>query len=67
MGQVPTVSREEQDWIDSQLFDDEDHEEEISDEEAAAENCGRWINGRLSRHCTKAGSEECDWDCPYSR
>lgn len=31
------------------------------------EECGRWINGRLGRYCTKAGSEECDWECPYSR
>lgn len=33
----------------------------------AGEECGRWINGRLGKQCTKAGSEECDWDCPYSR
>ncbi len=31
------------------------------------EECGRWRNGRLSDHCLKAGSEECDWECPYSR
>lgn len=31
------------------------------------EECGRWINGRLGPSCSKAGSEECDWDCPYSR
>ena len=31
------------------------------------EECGRWINGKLGRYCTKAGSEECDWECPYSR
>lgn len=29
------------------------------------EECGRWRNGRLSSHCTKAGSEECDFECPY--
>jgi hypothetical protein len=29
------------------------------------EDCGRWINGRLGRYCTKAGSEECDFECPY--
>lgn len=27
--------------------------------------CGRWRNGRLSSQCLKAGSEECDWECPY--
>jgi hypothetical protein len=31
------------------------------------EECGRWRNGRLDKHCTKAGSEECDFECPYSR
>lgn len=40
--------------------------EEMSDEEMAEEECGRWINGRLSALCTKAGSEECDWICPLS-
>jgi len=29
------------------------------------EECGRWINGKLGRYCTKAGSEECDFECPY--
>lgn len=27
--------------------------------------CGRWRNGSLSRSCSKAGSEECDFECPY--
>lgn len=31
------------------------------------EECGRWRNGVLSGSCTKAGSEECDFECPYSR
>lgn len=31
------------------------------------EECGRWVNGRLGPQCSKAGSEECDWECPYSR
>lgn len=31
----------------------------------AGEECGRWINGRLSGSCSKAGSEECDFECPY--
>lgn len=30
-------------------------------------DCGRWRNGRLDKHCSKAGSEECDFECPYSR
>lgn len=34
------------------------------DEEPGAE-CGRWSNGRLTQSCAKAGSEECDFECPY--
>jgi hypothetical protein len=29
------------------------------------EECGRWANGRLGKYCSKAGSEECDFECPY--
>jgi hypothetical protein len=29
------------------------------------DECGRWDNGRLGKHCSKAGSEECDFECPY--
>jgi hypothetical protein len=29
------------------------------------EECGRWSNGRLAQYCAKAGSEECDFECPY--
>lgn len=39
--------------------DDED------DEPEPGEECGRWDNGRLSRWCRKAGTEECDFECPY--
>lgn len=37
--------------------DDEDGDDGWSE-------CGRWDNGRLSPQCRKAGSEECDWECP---
>lgn len=41
------------------------HDDDASDEEYdASEDCGRWNNGRLSKQCSKAGSEECDWECP---
>lgn len=33
-------------------------------DEDNGEDCGRWMNGRLGRQCSKAGSEECDWHCP---
>lgn len=29
------------------------------------DDCGRWRNGRLSSSCSKAGIEECDFECPY--
>lgn len=31
----------------------------------AGAECGRWRNGRLSASCAKAGSEECDFECPH--
>lgn len=44
-------------------FDDDDDELCEFD---AGEECGRWINGRLGQYCTLAGTEQCDWECPYS-
>lgn len=41
-------------------FDDYD----FDDEDDGSEECGRWCNGRLIDQCSKAGSEECDWECP---
>ena len=29
------------------------------------EDCGRWRNGRLGDYCLLAGTEFCDFDCPY--
>jgi hypothetical protein len=43
-------------------FDDE-REFTVEDEfEDAMMNCGMMENGL----CMKAGSEECDWECPFS-
>lgn len=42
-------------------FDNEYDDEEESD---GSEDCGRWRDGELSYQCSKAGSEECDWECP---
>ena len=42
--------------------------DEIDEDECDIEpgdECGRWRNGRLGKYCTKAGSEECDFECPY--
>lgn len=49
-----------QDEIDEDMFRDDDDE----DGDDGWSECGRWDNGRLSQQCRKAGSEECDWDCP---
>jgi hypothetical protein len=50
----------DQDWIDGQVFDDDEDDQEND----GWDECGRWNNGRLSAQCSKAGSEECDWHCP---
>jgi hypothetical protein len=44
-------------------LDDDDQPEPEYD---PGEDCGRWINGSLGRLCTSAGTEFCDWECPYS-
>jgi len=44
----------------------DDFGDDLSDEDMAMEECGRWDNGKLTQQCTKAGSEECDWICPLS-
>lgn len=35
------------------------------DDENPGEDCGRWRNGQLTGDCLRAGSEECDFECPY--
>ena len=35
------------------------------EEDDAGLDCGRWSNGRLDRFCTRAGTEFCDFECPY--
>jgi hypothetical protein len=55
-------NRVTQEFIDQQtIVDDDESNDEESDGE---EDCGRWSNGLLSAQCRKAGSEECDWECP---
>jgi hypothetical protein len=57
--------------IDEQMMDDDEAVcpdcDEIWDmcECRAGDECGRWDNGRLTKRCSKAGSEECDFECPY--
>jgi hypothetical protein len=55
------VSQEE---IDAEYINDDEGDDDDYD---PGEECGRWQNGRLARGCSLAGTEWCDWDCPYSR
>ena len=52
-----------QDEIDDDAFRDGDM---CEDEDAPGLICGRWRDGKLTRSCDLAGTEECDWDCPHS-
>lgn len=51
--------------------EDDDHPHDCTDcdddDHDPGEECGRWDNGNLGPHCVLAGTEWCDWDCPYSR
>lgn len=35
------------------------------DEEDGGFDCGRWFDGRLTHSCARAGTEECDFECPH--
>ena len=48
-------------------WDDKAREIADNDGPEPGEECGRWSNGRLTRYCAKAGSEECEFECPYRR
>ncbi len=58
-------ARRELDEYADQYGDDgyDDYDDEPDD---PGEECGRWINGALGQQCRLAGSEFCDWECPYS-
>lgn len=47
---------------DDELDDFDDEQEGIDELEEAMMNCGMTRDGT----CLKAGSEECDWECPFS-
>lgn len=38
---------------------------EAGENDNPGEKCGRWRNGTLVSHCLLAGTEFCDFDCPY--
>ena len=58
--------REDPDEMPEWAYDFEAEQADIEEDDPGAE-CGRWDNGRLMPSCRKAGSEECDWECPYGR
>lgn len=60
-----------QEEIDADMFDDDDGICPDCGEGCemcacnVGDDCGRWVNGRLTKSCSKAGSEDCDFECPY--
>jgi hypothetical protein len=56
-----------QEEIDAQMLDHDDEIDASTDDDYdPGEECGRWADGRLTNHCVLAGTEWCDWECPYS-
>lgn len=50
----------------SEAYED-DLDQDDGDEELGAftaDDCGRWLNGKLTHSCSLLGSEDCDWECP---
>lgn len=45
-------------------YGDDDYDD-FEDDYDPGEECGRWYDGKLGASCSKAGSEECDFECPY--
>jgi hypothetical protein len=58
------------DYYDDDYYYDDDSGGEICDscglhvEDCGCDDCGLNV---LTGQCCKAGTEECDWDCPHSR
>lgn len=49
---------------DDDYYDNDEPEDEF---EEALLSCGRFYEEGEGWYCSKAGSEECDWSCPFSR
>ena len=45
--------------------DDDDEPYVDEDEYDPGADCGRWSNGKLGKACGLAGTEFCDFECPY--
>ena len=46
------------------FYDDGPDDEDEADFGFGEDDCGRWLNGKLSDQCRLAGTEDCDWECP---
>lgn len=51
---------------DEELYDDADRDGDDDDSWIGFtdEDCGRWWNGKLTKSCQLAGTEDCDFECP---
>jgi len=49
------------------MEDDFDESWDIDDADDPEAVCGRWDNGHLTFGCSMAGTEFCDWNCPYAK
>ena len=54
----------ERQWTQEEI--DAEQEQYLEDDlSVPGDECGRWRNGSLGQYCAKAGTEECDFECPY--
>jgi hypothetical protein len=72
-GQSPQRSIARPKTRDFQMSDEDDYlldcvyDELDEDDYDPGEDCGRWINCKLTRSCSLAGTEFCDFECPYRK
>jgi hypothetical protein len=53
----------------SESYDDLDYDQDEFEEDEdmfsfGEDDCGRWMNGKLTHSCRLAGTEDCDFECP---
>lgn len=61
----PAANQNERTWTQEKIDDDVFRDTDEDDGPIPGEECGRWRNGSLGQYCAKAGTEECDFECPY--
>src|SRR5580693_8263066 len=62
---VPPPKAANENWPQDRIDDEMATCTDDDDGPEPGDECGRWSNGRLGQYCAKAGSEECDFECPY--